>query len=62
MHEHDRLALAFVEKGDFHLVVREARHAATITPAFVLCISRRPAAEGGNLRPFGNDSSPGMDC
>src|SRR5947208_6870710 len=30
MHEHDRLALAFVEKGYFDPVMREPRHGATI--------------------------------
>ena len=27
MHQHDRLALALVEKGDLHVVMREMRHA-----------------------------------
>ena len=28
MHQHDRIALAFVEIGDFDIVVLEARHQA----------------------------------
>ena len=48
VHEHDWLALAFVEKGDFHPVMREARHAVTLPPARMLCISRRPKSPGPN--------------
>jgi hypothetical protein len=30
MHEHDRLALAFVKEGNLNVTVSEMRHAATI--------------------------------
>ena len=62
MHEHDWLALAFVEKGDFHPVMREARHAVTLAPALMLCISRRPKSPRPRaMCGLNNDSSPGMD-
>src|SRR5208282_5060100 len=41
MHEHNRLALAFVEKGNFHVVMREARHA----------VSRASRRSGRPIRP-----------